>query len=115
MTLINLDDEQKRADGEVCPIVESIRIVGSTWKLIIIRYLLDGPKGFNELLRAIHGLNSKTLSRTLKQLQQDGLVERRVVALQPFSVEYRLTEKGQALQPVIQALRKWGEEWALGR
>ena len=105
--------EQLRVGGgvEVCPIVEAIKVIGRTWRLVVVRYLLEGPMSFNELQRRIEGISSKTLSQTLKQLQQAGVVRREVVSIQPFSVRYSLTEKGEALRPVIEALRKWGEEW----
>ena len=96
---------------ETCPIVGSIQVIGSMWRLIVIRYLMDRPMSFNELLRAANGLNSKTLSRTLKYLQQEGIVKREIVSTQPFSVRYSLTEKGYDLQPVIEALKTWGIKW----
>ncbi len=87
------------------------KALSSVWAIVVIYYLMDGPKGFNELLRSIPGMNSKTLSRTLKSLQSKGLVVREVVSLQPFSVRYELTPMGEELVPVIKALRDWGEKW----
>ncbi len=81
--------------------------------MVIISYLVQGPKGFNELLKAVPGLNSKTLSRTLKSLQRKGLVERRVLNLQPFSVSYSLTPMAMELAPILEQLRKWGIKWAM--
>lgn len=98
---------------ESCPIVESIKALGSEWNLIVIRYLLDKPMGFNEILRTIRGMNSKTLSRVLKTLQKIAVVDRKVLSTQPFSVEYSLTEKGRALEDVLRALQTWGEQWLL--
>jgi len=72
---------------------------------------MDEPQGFNDLLKTIPSANSKTLSRTLKLLQKEGIIERKVISLQPFSVEYSLTKKGRALRPVVEELRKWGEQW----
>ena len=94
-----------------CPVVATSKALSSVWAIVVIYYLMDGPKGFNELLRAIPGMNSKTLSRTLKSLQSKGLVLREVVSLQPFSVRYRLTPMGEDLLPVLKALREWGEKW----
>ncbi|MDJ0274150.1 MAG: helix-turn-helix domain-containing protein [Nitrososphaerota archaeon] len=94
-----------------CPVAAATRMLASVWAIVVIYYLMDGPKGFNELLRAIPGVNSKTLSRTLKHLQAKGIVVREVVSLQPFSVRYRLTEMGQDLMPVLEALREWGMRW----
>lgn len=107
---------EETPDGEViCPMVEAVKHVGSAWKLVVISYLMNGGKGFNELLRTIPGLNSKTLSRTLKQLQEDGIVERKIVSLQPFSVKYILTEKGKALEPVISSLKDWSLKWVVNK
>ena len=94
---------------DFCPVVESLHIVGNEKKLVIIRFLLDRPMRFNQLLRA--GLDSKTLSRALKSMETQGLVNRAVISTQPFSVEYSLTEKGRELKPVIDSLRTWAERW----
>ncbi len=108
MTQIN---EETSFNGELCPIVEAIKRISGMWKLVVVRYLLEGPMGFNELLRRIDGISSKTLSATLKQLQKEGIVRREILSTQPFSVKYYLTEKGEELKPVIEALRYWGEKW----
>jgi DNA-binding HxlR family transcriptional regulator len=94
---------------ELCPVVESLRVIGNEKKLVIIRFLLERPMRFNELLRM--GLDSKTLSRSLKSMEAHGLVNRRVVSTQPFSVQYSLTEKGGELRPVIDSLKVWGSKW----
>ncbi|BAJ51396.1 transcriptional regulator, MarR family [Candidatus Caldarchaeum subterraneum] len=101
------------AAGDVCPIVSATKLIGSVWSMVIISYLVEGPKGFNELLKAVPGLNSKTLSRTLKNLQKKGLVERNVVSLQPFSVAYSLTPMAKELAPILEQLREWGSKWAM--
>lgn len=98
---------------EVCPIVEAIRQIGGEWSMIVVRYLMDKPRGFNEILRSAAGMNSKTLSRVLKSLQARDIVVRKVLSTQPFSVQYSLTEKGSALQIIMDDLKKWGTEWVL--
>lgn len=97
----------------VCPIVTAIQEMGSKWNLIVVRYLFDGSKGFNALLKEVKGLNSKTLSRVLKHLQGKGIIDRVVLSTQPFAVQYSLTEKGEALRPVMDTLRQWGNNWIL--
>jgi DNA-binding HxlR family transcriptional regulator len=104
-------DGKKMVGDTACPIVGSVDVIGSKWKLLVIRYLADSPLGFNELLKRIGTTNSKELSLTLKQLGNSGLVERKVVSLQPFRVEYSLTQMGYELKPVLKELRKWGEKW----
>jgi DNA-binding HxlR family transcriptional regulator len=96
-----------------CPIVDAIKNIGGEWNFIIIRYLNEKPMGFNELLKSVEGLNSKTLSRVLKNLQSAGIVERTIINTQPFLVQYSLTEKGRSLDPVFEALREWGARWAV--
>jgi len=103
----------KEEDHEICPIVESLMRIKSIWKLVIIRFLLDGPKGFNELLRAIPNVNPKTLSRTLKALHEDGLIERKIINTYPFLVKYQLTQKGRELKPTLTSLKKWGNKWII--
>jgi Predicted transcriptional regulators len=112
------EDEQQDggcpvASSKVCPVVSTAKLLGSVWSLVVISYLMDGPKGFNELLRQIPGLNSKTLSRTLKSLQARGIVKREAVSLQPFAVRYSLTPAAKELKPVIEEMRRWGYKWAL--
>ena len=96
---------------EICPIVETIKVIGGKWELKIIRYLSDKPMRFNELLRNAHGISSRTLSRILKILMEKGLVKRELISLQPVVVLYSLTESGSEIRPVIDALRKWGEKY----
>lgn len=98
---------------ELCPVVESVRKVGNEWRLVIIRYLLDRPMRFNELLRIAGGVDAKTLSRVLKYLATEGIVRRDVLNTQPFAVQYNLTKKGEQLRPVIESLRTWGNQWIL--
>ncbi|MEM3041353.1 MAG: helix-turn-helix domain-containing protein [Nitrososphaerota archaeon] len=102
-----------RHEEEFCPIVNAAKILGSVWSLVVIYYLLTEPKGFNELLKTIPRINSKTLSRTLKSLQSRGLVTRNVVSLQPFAVTYSLTPMAEELEPILKGLRKWGLKWRL--
>ncbi|MHB1440037.1 MAG: winged helix-turn-helix transcriptional regulator [Cuniculiplasma sp.] len=96
--------------GEICPVVQTIKVIGGKWELIIIRYLADSPMRFNELLRNADGISSRTLSRILKTLMERGLVKRELVSIQPVKVIYSLTESGNEIKPVIEALRKWGEK-----
>ncbi len=98
---------------ELCPVVESVRKVGNEWRMIVIRYLLDQPMRFNELLRVAGGVDAKTLSRVLKYLTSEGILRRNVLSTQPFIVQYELTEKGGQLRPVVDSLRAWGNRWII--
>ncbi len=99
--------------NELCPVVESVRKVGNEWRLVVVRYLLDRPMRFNELLRAADGVDAKTLSRVLKYLVSEGIVRREVLKTQPFMVQYQLTQMGEQLRPVVESLRAWGDRWVI--
>lgn len=101
--------DQLQKDQSFCPVVEAIRVIGSEPKLLVLRYLFDGDKGFNELLKLTR-LSSKTLSSTLKYLEEKKLIERKIVSTRPFRVSYSLTERGRGLKPVFDELRKWAEK-----
>lgn len=101
--------------GELCPIFASVEIIGTKWRLMVVRHLMKGPMRYNELLRANPGLNAKTLSSTLKFLELARVLERRVLTDRPVQVVYSLTVDGRALAPVIEEFRLWGERRVLPR
>ena len=96
-----------------CPVARSLEIVGERWALLILRDLvLRGPRRFQDLQNSLAGVSPNTLSARLKTLEDAGVVERRFYAQHPPRAEYVLTEKGEALRPVLRALRTWGETHA---
>ncbi|PYB69122.1 transcriptional regulator [Thermoplasma sp. Kam2015] len=97
--------------GETCPIVEAIREVGNENDLLVIRFLSEESLGFNDILRKAENMSPKTLSTTLKRLQQKGIIERRIISTQPFRVMYSLTQKGMDLRTVLNDLKIWGSKW----
>jgi len=101
-------------DYVTCAAVESARKIGNQWRLIVVRYLLERPMRFNELLRVACEIDTKTLSRVLKYLASEKIVQRQVLGTQPFTVRYALTEKGEHIRPMMQSLKAWGETWVLG-
>lgn len=103
--MINTQEVKK----DICPIVETIKLIGGKWELTIIRYLSDKPMRFNELLRNAEGISSRTLSRLLKNLMDNGIVKREVLSIQPVVIMYSLTQEGAEIKPVIAAIRDWGE------
>ena len=103
-----------RSNYEICGAVESARKIGNQWRLIVIRYLLERPMRFNELLRVACEIDPKTLSRVLKYLAAEKIVRREVLDTQPFTVRYALTDKGEQIRPIMQSLKTWGETWVLG-
>lgn len=93
-----------------CSVIESFDMIGSKWKLIIINDLQNGEKRFNELKRSTKA-SSRTLSRVLQDLQEDGIVEKRIEDESPVASYYSLTEKGLSLCPVFEEINEWAEEW----
>ena len=104
----------KTNDYVTCAAVESARKIGNQWRLIVIRYLLERPMRFNELLKVACAIDAKTLSRVLKYLVSEKIVRRDVLGTQPFTVRYALTDKGEQIRPIMQSLKAWGETWVLG-
>jgi len=96
-----------------CPITGAIDIIGGKWKPIIIWLLLERPYRFGELHKTIPGMALKVLSRQLKELEQDGIVNREVFAEVPPRVEYSLTPKGKSLSGVMLQLSEWSKEHIL--
>lgn len=97
----------KPQDREFCPVYESIDLLQEKWNLHIIRALLAGPMGFNDLGRAL-GANPSTLAQRLERLEASGVVERTVHSVMPPRTSYALTDAGRALQDVIDAIDRWG-------
>lgn len=97
-------------DDEICKITKAFDIMGSKWKLIIVNDLIAGEKRFNELKRSTEA-SSRTLSRILKELQKENLVQKRVEEETPVATYYSLSEKGRSLKPVLKEIDKWAQEW----
>ncbi|MEM1172922.1 MAG: helix-turn-helix domain-containing protein [Cyanobacteria bacterium P01_H01_bin.35] len=94
-----------------CPIQFVLGILGSKWSVLIVQQLLSGDRRTHELLEALPGISSKTLTLRLRELEKHGLLARRVYPEVPPHVEYSLTEKGLEVQPVMIALQQLGEQW----
>lgn len=92
-----------------CPVETTLTLIGSKWKVLIIRELLGGTRRFGELRRGVGDVSQKVLTSQLRAMEADGLVRREVFAEVPPRVEYSLTPLGRSLAPVIDALRVWGE------
>ncbi len=97
--------------GELCPVTATARIVGRKWTLLIIYHLLERPRRFCELQELLGGVNPTTLSQRLKMLESAGLLHRHERLTVPPWVQYELTEKGEALRPVIESMANWGRTW----
>jgi DNA-binding HxlR family transcriptional regulator len=93
------------------PYQEAIELIGKRWTGVIIMVLLEGPRRFNEIAEQLGGASDRMLSERLKELEATGILERCVYPETPVRIEYRLTVKGKALAPVIEAIQQWGEAW----
>lgn len=99
----------KPKNSPICPITAALDVLGGKWKVFILSYLAEhGTLRFGELKRLIPKVTQKMLAQQLKELEEAGLVNRRVYAQVPPKVEYRLTAHGQTLCPVLRSLREWG-------
>lgn len=99
------------AEHSFCPVYEAINVLQEKWTLHIIRNLLDGPKGFNELSRAVGGCNPATLAQRVEKLEAIGIVSKTIQSTMPPRTSYALTESGWALQKVIEAIDLWGKQY----
>jgi DNA-binding HxlR family transcriptional regulator len=89
----------------------AVELVGRRWTGAIIRVLLGGRMRYHELRETIPDISDRMLSERLRELEQEGVISRVVVPESPVRVEYELTEKGRALEPVVRAIAKWAERW----
>ena len=91
-----------------CPVEYTAVLIANKWKIIILRELLTGTKRYNELTRSVVGISSKVLTENLRDLEKDGIINRVVYPEVPPKVEYSLTEKGEDLKEVIEAMKQFG-------
>lgn len=92
-----------------CPVETTLTLIGDKWKVLILRDLLTGTKRFGELKKSIGSVSQKVLTAQLRDMEAKGLVNRKVYAEVPPRVEYSLTELGQSLKPILDAMWNWGE------
>lgn len=94
-----------------CPVETTLTLISDKWKVLILRDLLPGTKRFGELKKSIGHVSQKVLTAQLRQMEQRGLVNRKVYAEVPPKVEYSLTDVGYSLKPILDAMWTWGEEY----
>lgn len=97
--------------NEICPCALTISLLSSKWKILIIRDLLKGTQRYRDLKHSVIGISQKMLTQSLKEMQSDGLVNRKVYPEIPPRVEYSSTSTGKTLKPVINALNDWGTQY----
>jgi DNA-binding HxlR family transcriptional regulator len=89
----------------------AVELIGKRWTGAILFVLMDGPLRFSEVKQLVPELSDRLLSERLKELESEGIVERQVIDDTPVRVQYRLTDKGAALQPVVRTLKSWANSW----
>ena len=94
-----------------CPVETTLMLIGDKWKVLILRELVGGTKRFGQLKNAIGGVSQKVLTAQLRDMEQKGLLSRKVYAEVPPRVEYTLTETGYSLRPILDAMSAWGNAY----
>ncbi len=101
----------KSKDLPKCPIETTLKMLGCKWKVLIIRELLTGTKRFCELKKSVTGITQKVLTSKLREMEELGLLERKVYDQTPPKVEYTLTDIGYSLREVLETLKIWGKDY----
>lgn len=94
-----------------CPVATTVQMIGSKWKLLIMRNLLQRPWRFNELKKDLEGISQKVLTDSLRSMEADGIITRTVYPEVPPRVEYALSELGESMRPIIKAMEIWGTDY----
>ena len=94
-----------------CDVELTLMLISDRWKILIIRDLLTGTKRFGELKKLVHGISQKVLTAHLREMESNGLVNRKIYAQIPPRVEYSLTETGWSLKPVLDKMAEWGKDY----
>ena len=94
-----------------CPVATSVALIGSKWKLLIIRNLLQRPWRFNEFRKDLDGISQKVLTDSLRSMEEDGLITRTVYPEVPPRVEYALSDLGKSLKPILDSMVAWGNSY----
>ncbi|MCR5005427.1 MAG: helix-turn-helix transcriptional regulator [Clostridiales bacterium] len=94
-----------------CPVATTVQLIGSKWKLLILRNLMERPWRFNELRKSLDGISQKVLTDSLRSMEEDGIITRTVYPEVPPRVEYALSSLGESMRPIIKAMEGFGQEY----
>ena len=97
-----------------CPVATTVQVIGSKWKLLIMRNLLVRPWRFNELQKNLEGISQKVLTDSLRSMEADGIITRTVDPEVPPRVEYALSPLGETMRPILNAMQAWGNAFKAG-
>lgn len=106
-----MSEQTAKKELPACPVETTLTLIGDKWKVLILRDLLPGKKRFGELKKSLGKVSQKVLTAQLRDMESNGLVSRKVYPEVPPRVEYSLTELGQSLKPILDAMQDWGEEY----
>lgn len=106
-----MSEQKSVKDLPACPVETTLTLIGDKWKVLILRDLLTGTKRFGELKKSVGNVSQKVLTAQLRNMEESGLVNRKVYAEVPPRVEYSLTELGFSLKPILDSLQAWGTEY----
>lgn len=106
-----MSEQKSSAPLPACPVETTLALIGDKWKVLILRDLMPGKKRFGELKKSIGTVSQKVLTAQLRDMEANGLLTRTVYAEVPPRVEYSLTELGQSLKPILEAMQNWGEAY----
>ena len=97
-----------------CPVATTVQLIGIKWKLLIMRNLMMRPWRFNELKKSLEGISQKVLTDSLRSIEEDGLITRTVYPEVPPRVEYALSDLGETMRPILDAMQEWGTNYKNG-
>ena len=106
-----MSEQKSVKDLPACPVETTLTLIGDKWKVLILRDLLPGTKRFGELKKSIGSVSQKVLTAQLRDMEENGLVNRKVYAEVPPRVEYTLTETGYSLKPILDSMVVWGTNY----
>lgn len=102
---------KKKEELPACPVATTVQLIGSKWKLLIMRNLLARPWRFNELRKSLEGISQKVLTDSLRSMEADGIITRTVYPEVPPRVEYAVSDIGESMRPIISAMEEWGSDY----
>ncbi len=94
-----------------CPVATTVQLIGSKWKLLILRNLMVRPWRFNELKKSLEGISQKVLTDSLRAMEDDGIITRTIYAEVPLRVEYALSDMGESMRPILDSMEVWGTNY----
>ncbi|MBQ3299010.1 MAG: helix-turn-helix transcriptional regulator [Ruminococcus sp.] len=100
-----------KAELPDCPVATTVSLIGSKWKLLILRNLLQRPWRFNELKKSLDGISQKVLTDSLRSMEEDGIITRTVYPEVPPRVEYALSDLGESMRPIIKSMEAFGLDY----